>query len=658
MPKFLDDIQFWTKGYEEHSVIIEEHEQQVVLDNEWNKEVIDLTIPEKTIVYPAENPKLEKITKLKDDVIEEKDKGLYQITELSSVGLKSLNNLTQKGLNALNSKTQGGLDSLENKTQDGLTQITNLKNEANQLIETGKSEITNLTTSGSEQLQDLTDSGLTELQDKITDGLNQITELNITNGPGAGSIETKDFSYVSDGDTYYSTSEASGKNAVCFGENSVASGSNSFIAGISCTATNKRSVAMQNGNHSPGHTTFTIGQLNKNWANGSFMFGNGNIGGIPVYEDDGVTPKAASDPTSQYSIIGGKANKHRGQHSFTMGDSNTVEMNSSSSVNSTITFGIKNTVTDSIGSAIFGQLNVVDGKDLKDTACYNIVAGSGNYVRSKHSAVFGLRNKINHISDYGRSLIAGVDNETTAATTILLGRGLKVTQGAQVAIGEYNKYDAINPNSQAIAPGGTNPNISVRFAVGNGTSKIRSNAFEVYSAGGFTSYGDSYISGKLSVGGKLFTTGEIIASGDVYAILPEDHKYANSLFNVSLISVFDELDEYIINTDQRISTEEITRGEQINLLYGEIGSINTRINNSNAATLSHINNKENPHEVTKSQVGLGSVLNYGQTNAYKDKQNSTLYFNAGGAYNLYTELKKYIDDQIASAITTALNTPV
>lgn len=53
---------------------------------------------------------------------------------------------------------------------------------------------------------------------------------------------------------------------------------------------------------------------------------------------------------------------------------------------------------------------------------------------------------------------------------------------------------------------------------------------------------------------------------------------------------------------------------------------------------SHINNKENPHAVTKSQVGLGSVVNAGQTSA--PTNGSNLYFTADGAYDLQTQINE------------------
>ena len=58
---------------------------------------------------------------------------------------------------------------------------------------------------------------------------------------------------------------------------------------------------------------------------------------------------------------------------------------------------------------------------------------------------------------------------------------------------------------------------------------------------------------------------------------------------------------------------------------------------------SHISSKSNPHGVTKSQVGLGSVVNAGQSATYTSKLSSAvMYFTQNGAYNMYTALKAAI----------------
>jgi len=50
----------------------------------------------------------------------------------------------------------------------------------------------------------------------------------------------------------------------------------------------------------------------------------------------------------------------------------------------------------------------------------------------------------------------------------------------------------------------------------------------------------------------------------------------------------------------------------------------------------HINNKNNPHEVTKAQVGLGNVVNTSDSDT--PTENGTTKFTTGGAYNLHYKL--------------------
>ena len=56
----------------------------------------------------------------------------------------------------------------------------------------------------------------------------------------------------------------------------------------------------------------------------------------------------------------------------------------------------------------------------------------------------------------------------------------------------------------------------------------------------------------------------------------------------------DDMDQAITNVTNTLTTKINT----------DVGAVNTALTN-------HINNKSNPHEVTKEQIGLGSVVNYG-----------------------------------------------
>lgn len=88
------------------------------------------------------------------------------------------------------------------------------------------------------------------------------------------------------------------------------------------------------------------------------------------------------------------------------------------------------------------------------------------------------------------------------------------------------------------------------------------------------------------------------------------------------------------------SNEVIINGinfeERIDDLQNSLDTHEDSISSVKLTLSNHTNNKSNPHSVTKSQVGLGSVANYGQTSS--PTSGSNLYFTAGGAYNLKTSI--------------------
>jgi hypothetical protein len=70
------------------------------------------------------------------------------------------------------------------------------------------------------------------------------------------------------------------------------------------------------------------------------------------------------------------------------------------------------------------------------------------------------------------------------------------------------------------------------------------------------------------------------------------------------------------------------------------------------ALSSHTGNTSNPHSVTKAQVGLGDVVNAGQTSTYYTETNEPdgeTYFNYAGAKALYLNLFQEITNMVAVA---------
>lgn len=79
------------------------------------------------------------------------------------------------------------------------------------------------------------------------------------------------------------------------------------------------------------------------------------------------------------------------------------------------------------------------------------------------------------------------------------------------------------------------------------------------------------------------------------------------------------------NIDIRIDSSLIfpTQQDVTNLLNTSRTEIDSNINDINAAINDHKNNKNNPHSVTKSQIGLENVENLGVADTNEAKQGST-----------------------------------
>ena len=96
--------------------------------------------------------------------------------------------------------------------------------------------------------------------------------------------------------------------------------------------------------------------------------------------------------------------------------------------------------------------------------------------------------------------------------------------------------------------------------------------------------------------------------------------------------------EGILQTN--IDNEATARANADTTLQGNIDSVNTDLT-------SHKNNKSNPHEVTKSQVGLGNVVN--TSDSATPLEGGTSKFTTGGAYTLKTTLETSISDEVTRA---------
>ena len=99
------------------------------------------------------------------------------------------------------------------------------------------------------------------------------------------------------------------------------------------------------------------------------------------------------------------------------------------------------------------------------------------------------------------------------------------------------------------------------------------------------------------------------------------------------------------NLSNYVTESELTStiSETVSTLSKSIGLVEDEIT-------SHTSNTSNPHKVTKSQIGLGSVINAGQTAT--PTSGSTSYFTAGGAYALKQAIDKKADESEVAKINT------
>lgn len=91
----------------------------------------------------------------------------------------------------------------------------------------------------------------------------------------------------------------------------------------------------------------------------------------------------------------------------------------------------------------------------------------------------------------------------------------------------------------------------------------------------------------------------------------------------------------------------VSKDELSSTISATVSSVNKQISLVEDELTTHTGNKSNPHNVTKSQVGLGSVVNAGQSTTPTSGSNS--YFTAGGAYTLQQSLNDSIEEATLEA---------
>lgn len=108
-------------------------------------------------------------------------------------------------------------------------------------------------------------------------------------------------------------------------------------------------------------------------------------------------------------------------------------------------------------------------------------------------------------------------------------------------------------------------------------------------------------------------------AGDQASFIPAGGAVTEQLIDLNLVLGNMENVSIEINKSLAYATMDELSKQIGNLNNTLTIKINSDIKSVNDALIAHINNKTNPHAVTKSQVGLGSVENYGIASAAEAK---------------------------------------
>lgn len=99
---------------------------------------------------------------------------------------------------------------------------------------------------------------------------------------------------------------------------------------------------------------------------------------------------------------------------------------------------------------------------------------------------------------------------------------------------------------------------------------------------------------------------------------------------------------------------DLVENKQDKLSDTQMNAVNSGITEQKVESYdSHLTNKENPHEVTKDQVGLGNVENTGDSNT--PVENGTDKFTTGGAYNLQQSINGKQDQLVNQQNIKSIN---
>ena len=371
--------------------------------------------------------------------------------------------------------------------------------------------------------------------------------------------------------------------------NNMCNGNSSHVEGHANTVQGSYNHAEGMSNKLNGSTCHVNGQLNK--VTGNYLTVSGQLNTV-----DGM----ANDVSGYYNTVGGSYNLIGGQE-------NTLNCTGQGQAN--IGAGLRNKFTDGIlyNSMFFGDSNSVSGNAQND-----LIGGEYNRLSGYGSTVNGRDNTVSN-SNY--TLVHGQNNTVDDCDKVTVSGGWnkvsKVQSGA--VFGHYNELKDSNPGAlvagefntasgEAVTVAGLYNEVShsyntvfgkfnidkdLALCIGNGSGeKKRSNALE------------------LDWDGNLHITGKLIADGGGGSSVEiSDVIWENSTNDTAAGSkaVYDFVTEQIADIPQPEIAETIDDSSTNDTAAGA-AAVREYVKQ-------HVTDNDNPHGVTKSQVGLGNVPN-------------------------------------------------
>jgi len=457
-------------------------------------------------------------------------------------------------------------------------------------------------------------------------------DFNLENGSGDYSLRQK---YFVNGVDYSAT--ASGVNAVALGGKrydklddtsrtpTSADGNQSFAAGGS--------------NHTYGDWDIAMGADNTTYQRNAISLGKENQSGMTFEEYQALHPNATEDEWKKvyaWTTAIGVTNKILGQGAVGLGNSNEVYDHAG------IGIGHTNKVRGAFSAGI-GRNNKINHNlayalgDGNSTEFQSILIGWNNTSKSDYDVFIGRNNSIKGtvIGDGntgdGSGTVIGDGNTLNGSEDYIIGKN-NTTDGSKQSI--TFGHDNISQSGYGVTFGAYNTNkgnynLVGGGGVGRGTNNVISNIQNsiMYGAGLNKAGGSpSAIFGQFNTKNRIETileigngtsdsdrsnAFEVLKDGraKVYTAPRENNDVVRK---TELDATNTSLESEVIRAKQEESKIDSKLDAEITRAKGVESTLTTTIN-------SHINNKENPHSVTKSQVGLGDVDN----TADKDKPIST-----------------------------------